>query len=161
MDGFADALVSAAAADVAAHEIVDIGVGGVGFLGKQRDCRHDLSGLAVAALRHVFFHPGLLHGMAAIGGEAFDGGYFLSCHAGDGRDTGARGFAVDVHGAGSAQRHAAPKLRAGHVQRVAQHPEQRHVWADVDGLGFAVQSETDGHGDLLEQGIILHHLPYR
>src|SRR6202171_1280617 len=74
MDGLADALVGAAAADVAAHGIVDIGVGGVGFLGEQRYCGHDLSGLAVAALRNVFFHPGLLHGMAAIGGGAFDGG---------------------------------------------------------------------------------------
>jgi len=31
MDGLADALVGAAAADVAAHSIVDIGVGGLGF----------------------------------------------------------------------------------------------------------------------------------
>src|SRR2546430_9813244 len=31
------------------------------------------------------------------------------------------------HGASPAERHAAPKLRAGHVQRVAQDPEQRHA----------------------------------
>jgi len=34
-------------------------------LRKQRHGGHDLSGLAVAALRNVFFHPGLLHRMAA------------------------------------------------------------------------------------------------
>src|SRR5260370_20319244 len=67
VDGLTDSLVRAAAADVAAHGIVDIGVGGVGLFRKQRYRGHDLSRLAVAALRNVFFHPGLLYGMAAIG----------------------------------------------------------------------------------------------
>src|SRR6267154_644653 len=53
MNGFANALIRAATADVAAHGIVDIGVGRVGLFGKQRDGGHDLSGLAVAALRNV------------------------------------------------------------------------------------------------------------
>src|SRR5439155_3349621 len=148
VDGFAAALVSAAAADVAAHGIVDIGVGRVGFLGKQRHCGHDLSGLAIAALRNVFFHTGLLHWVAALGRKTFDGSYFLAGHAGDRSDAGARCFTVNVHGASPAERHAAPKLRAGQVQRVAQDPEQRHVRADVHRLCFAVQGETDGHGDL-------------
>ena len=63
MDGLADALVGAAAADVAAHGVVDVGVGGFRFLREQRDRGHDLAGLAVAALRNVFLDPGLLHGM--------------------------------------------------------------------------------------------------
>src|SRR5881275_1621517 len=62
VNGFADALVSAAAADVAAHGIIDVGVGGVGLLREQGHCGHDLSGLAVAALRNVFLHPCFLHG---------------------------------------------------------------------------------------------------
>ena len=36
-------------------------------------------------------------------------------------------LAIDVHGAGAAQGHAAAELRAGHAQRVPQHPQQRHV----------------------------------
>jgi hypothetical protein len=148
MNGFADALVRAAAADVAAHGVVDIGVGGLGFFGKQGYGGHDLPGLAVAALGNVFFHPGLLDGMAAIGGETFDGGDFFARDAGDRGDAGTRGFAVDVHGAGSAERHAAAEFGAGHVERVAKHPEQGHVRADVDGLRFAVQGESGGHGVL-------------
>ena len=73
MNGLANALVRAAAADVAAHGIVDVGVGGVRFLGEQGDSGHNLPGLAVAALGNVFLHPGLLDGMAAISGETFDG----------------------------------------------------------------------------------------
>src|SRR5438552_9619495 len=78
MNRFTDALIRAATADVAAHGIVDVGVGGVGFLRKQRDGGHDLSGLAVAALRNVFFHPGFLDGMAAVHGKALDRGDFRS-----------------------------------------------------------------------------------
>src|SRR6266852_8063106 len=84
--------------------------------------------------------------MAAIGRETLNGGDFLARDAGDRGDAGARRFAVDVHGTGAAERHATPELRAGHVQRVAQNPEQRHVRADIDGFCGAVQGETDGHG---------------
>src|SRR6202140_5752324 len=50
MDGFANALVGTAAADVAAHEIVDIGIGGIGFFVERRHGGHDLSRLAITAL---------------------------------------------------------------------------------------------------------------
>jgi len=83
VNGFTDALIGAAAADVAAHGRIDISVGGIRFLGEQGDGGHDLPGLAVAALGNIFFDPGLLDGVAAVGGKAFDGGDFLS---GDGRD---------------------------------------------------------------------------
>ena len=33
------------------------------------------------------------------------------------------GDAVDMHGAGAAQRHAAAELGAGHAEHVAQHPQ--------------------------------------
>src|SRR5262245_60830903 len=60
VDGLANALIGAAAADVAAHGIVDVGIGRIGFLCKERDGGHDLSGLTIAALGDVFFDPGLL-----------------------------------------------------------------------------------------------------
>src|SRR2546425_7267624 len=60
----ADALVGAAAADVG-HRRVDIGVARLRVFPEQRGGRHDLPGLAVAALRHVERRPGALHGMRA------------------------------------------------------------------------------------------------
>src|ERR1700741_2382552 len=90
--------------------------------------------------------------MAAIGRETFDGGDFVPRDPGDAGDAGTRSVAVDVHGTGSTKRHAAAELRSGHVQGVSQYPEQRHIRADIDGLSFAVQGETDGHGDLLLAG---------
>ena len=60
VDGHANAQVSAATAEIAVHCLVDVAIGGAGVLGKQGGSRHDLSGLAVPALRNVDFEPSLL-----------------------------------------------------------------------------------------------------
>ena len=57
-----------------------------------------------------------------------------------------RGGAVDMHGAGAAQRHAAAELRAGHAEHVAQHPEQRRVAVDIDAVCSPVDFDGEGHG---------------
>src|ERR1700756_2652099 len=77
MNSFANALIGAAAANVAAHEVVDVLIRRSGFLGQQSHGGHDLSRLAIAALRDVFCDPGLLHGVRAISREAFNGGDLL------------------------------------------------------------------------------------
>ena len=138
MDRAADGLIGPAAADVVAHGFVDIGVGGVGGLRQQRGRRHDLPRLAVAALRDVLLDPGLLDRVAAVGGEAFDGGDGLAGDVRNRRDAGADRLAVEVDGAGAAERHAAAELGAGHAQRVAQDPQQRHRRRDVHRLRFPV-----------------------
>src|ERR1700756_5656934 len=97
--------------------------------------------------------------MRAVGRKAFDGGDFFAGHFGNGSAARAGGFAVDVHGAGSAQRHAAAKFGAGHVESVAEHPEQGHLRADVYGLGFSVKGESDGHGALLGENDIVQQNP--
>ena len=56
---------------------------------------------------------------------------------------GAHRLAVEVHGAGAAQGHAAAELGAGEAQRVAQHPQQRRFRIDVDLHGLAVDVELD------------------
>ena len=133
MNGFTDALVCATAADVAAHGFVNVGVGGVGLFGEHRRGGHDLPGLAVAALRHVFFNPGALHGMAGVGRKALDGRDALAGDAGNRRHTGADGMAVQMNGAGSAKRHTAAEFRAREIEHVAEHPEQGHLRADIRG----------------------------
>src|SRR5215213_9299260 len=60
MHGLANALIGPAAADVG-HRLIDVGIGRLRLLLQQRRGRHDLPGLAVAALRHVNRGPGLLH----------------------------------------------------------------------------------------------------
>jgi len=106
------ALVGSAATDISGHGGVNVLVRRI-FLGLQeRGGLHHLSGLAVAALRHVDLHPGLLDRMQSIGAQAFHCGDFHAVHSGHRRDTGAHGQAVFVNRASAAQRHPAAKLRA-------------------------------------------------
>src|SRR4051812_47739510 len=60
LDCFPNAQVGPAAADVAGHRIVDLGIGGMRIAGNKRGGRHDLAGLAVAALWNFVVQPGLL-----------------------------------------------------------------------------------------------------
>src|SRR5438105_11390346 len=59
-DSCLDALITAASTDVAGHGGVDLVGRGVGRLCQKRRRLHDLPGLAVAALRHVYRPPGAL-----------------------------------------------------------------------------------------------------
>lgn len=158
MDGFADALVRAAAANVAAHEIVDIGVARIRFFRQQRDGRHNLPRLTVTALWDIFGNPGLLDGMQAFGRNSFDGRDFFPGDAADLRDAGTRRFTIDVNGTRAAQRHTATKFCAGHTESVAEDPKERHFGTDVDRLGFSVECEGDGHGALLGENAIVQQV---
>src|SRR5947199_8708530 len=68
LDRAHDALISPAAADVGAHVLDDLGARRRWIVLEQVGRAHDLSGLAVAALRHALGNPGLLQRMAGIGG---------------------------------------------------------------------------------------------
>src|SRR2546430_90102 len=112
MDGGADPLVGAAAADVR-HGGVDVGVAGAPVLGEQRRGGHDLTRLAVAALGHVLGDPGSLHGVAPTWRQPFDRGHALPGGRRDGHHARSYGRAVAMHGAGPALRDAASALRLG------------------------------------------------
>src|SRR5215470_8034519 len=108
-------------------------LGRVGILRKQRGCLHDLPGLAVAALRHLLGNPGLLQRMITLGGKAFDGGDLLADRIAHLRLTGAHGFAIDVNRASTAQTSTAAELGAGHLQLLADDPQQRRIIGRFDG----------------------------
>src|SRR5262249_47682679 len=57
LDGAHDALIGAAATDVRAHVLDDLGARGFRFLLQQIGGAHDLAGLAIAALRHALGEP--------------------------------------------------------------------------------------------------------
>src|SRR4029077_17399746 len=72
LDGGGDALIAAAAADIAAHRAVDLVFGRVLRSCEKRGRLHDLTALAIAALRHIQGAPGLLHRVVALRVEALD-----------------------------------------------------------------------------------------
>src|SRR5437879_395895 len=78
MNGFAYLLVCSAAAEVASHGLIDFRIGRIRFSRKQSGGGHDLTGLAVAALRHVELDPSPLDGMGHLRRQALDCRYILS-----------------------------------------------------------------------------------
>src|SRR6266478_5305337 len=143
MDCGAYALVGAAAAQIAGHRGVDVGIRRLRGVRQQGRRRHDLAGLTIAALRHVQLDPGLLYRMAAIGRQTLDGGHAPRADGVHTRDARVDWLPVQVYGARTAQGHAAAELGAGQAQRVAQHPQQRRVGIDIDFGVLAVDAELD------------------
>src|SRR5687768_2490746 len=144
VDRLAHATIGPAAAKVPDGR-VDLRVGGLGMLLEQRRHRHDHSGLAVAALRHLVLDPRLLHAMQSALAQPLDGEHVLPRGGRRGRDARPHRRPIHVHGARTALGHAAPVLRAGELQLVAQHPEQGHLALDVDFVGATVHRQLHGN----------------
>jgi hypothetical protein len=66
-DGPHDPLVSPATAKIVGHRGLDLGQRRILALGDQGGGRHDLTALAITALRDADLHPGLLDRMRAVG----------------------------------------------------------------------------------------------
>src|ERR1700688_1042605 len=113
MDRVFDALVTAAAADVARHRLAYLIVRGLWIFVQQCRGLHDLAGLAIAALRNIDLAPGLLNRVITGRMQAFDRRDLSADHVGDRGDAGARCFLVDEHRACAALRYTAAEFRAG------------------------------------------------
>jgi len=122
------------------HGIVDVGIRGGRSVAQQGRRRHDLTGLAVAALRHLVRHPGKLHRMGAVGRQPLNGDD-LALHVAGRKLAGPGGSAVQVDGAGAALGDAAAILGPRQAQRIAQNPQQgcRGVHVHVMHLAVNVQ----------------------
>src|SRR5260370_12568335 len=143
LDGGGDALITAAAADVAAHRTVDLVFGRVLVRRDQCGGLHDLARLAIPALRDIQGAPGFLHRMVALRIEPLDRRHRPPGSIVYGGDAGAGRLAVDLNRAGAAQRHAAAVFCAGEPQFVPQIPEQRHRRIAVERLLLAVDAQLD------------------
>src|SRR5215510_13906490 len=118
-DRFANTDVSPAPADIAGHRVVDIGICRTRVAREQRSGRHDLARLAITTLNDLAVEPGLLDTGAHRGrADCLDGRNLRRADAIDGSDAGTGSDAVDMHGAGAAQCHAAAELCAGHAEHV-------------------------------------------
>jgi hypothetical protein len=102
---------------------------------------HDLSGLAVAALRHLLGDPCFLQGVLSVRRQAFDGGDLAARHFRNGNLAGAHGLAVDVHRASAAQAGAAAEFCARELELLAHDPEQWRVGLSLDARRLAIDCE--------------------
>lgn len=138
LDRGTDALIRATSADIARHGGVDVIIRRLRSV-LQRRRRHDLAGLAVAALHHLQLHPRLLQGRA-LGrlADRLDRGVALSPTLSTGVRQERTGWPSRCTVQGAAQRLAATELGRGHAEHVAQHPQKRGVAVDVDFMRCAV-----------------------
>src|SRR6266550_4076114 len=120
LDRSADALIRAASADIARHGGVDVVIRRLRRVLQQRRRRHDLAGLAVAALHNLQLQPRLLQGCALRPlADRLDRRDRTVADAVDRRLAGADRLAVEMYCAGAAQRLAAAELSPGHAEHVA------------------------------------------
>src|SRR5271169_1503020 len=148
MDGPAHALIGAAAADVS-DVGVDVGIGRRRMVLEECRHRHDLPGLAIAALRHVLGDPCLLHRMLAIGRQPLDASDASAVDARDRHRAGPHRLPVDVNRAGAALRDAAAVLRSGEAHDIAQGPKERWIGFDIELVLRAVDCDRDHRQALL------------
>src|SRR5215469_9838941 len=144
LDGSTNALIGAAAANVAGHGVLDLLVSWLGSLRQQRNGLHDLPRLAVSALGNRVLDPSNLNGVQFIrAGNRFDGDDFLPGDSAHRRRTRAHRLAVAVYGTRATQTHTAAELRARQAGNVAYIPEQGHRRVAVKGPRLPIQFELD------------------
>ena len=108
-----DAIVGAAAAEIAGQRLAHVGLGRLRLAVEQFLGRHDHAVDAVAALRGLLVDEGLLQRMRLVDrAEPFDGGDLGVAERADRGDAGAHRLAVDQHRAGAALREPAAELGA-------------------------------------------------
>ena len=139
-------MVGAAAAEVTIHGGFNFLQGGVWIFFEEGRGRHDLTGLAISALRNVHFIPSQLQWVISIFGESFDGGDFGRADGRDGHEARADGGAIEVDCASAALADAATEFCSNELQVVAQEPEQWCVCGNIHLADFTVDIEgVDRH----------------
>src|SRR5262249_23751201 len=114
---------------------------------------HDLARLAVAALRHLLGLPGDLQRMRLAAAQSFDGGDLLAGRVLGRGLAGAHRDAVEMHRAGTAQSRTAAGLGAGHLQLLADDPEQWGVVRRIDLARLTVDDECDHVSSMADTAI--------
>jgi len=124
LDGFAYALVGTTATDISLHSRVNVLIRGIGIVAQQRNGRHNLSGLTIPALRHLFGDPGFLHPVQSLRSNALYGSNLLTAYRTYRQTAAAHRQAIQVYRTGTAQTLATAKTRAGQTQVIPQYPQQ-------------------------------------
>src|ERR1700681_2822334 len=110
MNSLPDARIGAASAEVAAHGVIDVGIGGSRCFLEQRARRHQLSALAISALHDVDLGPRPTQCVDLRAANTLDSRDLAPLHGLDRRYASARRFSIQVHRARAAQRFAATEL---------------------------------------------------
>ena len=159
MNGFADPHISPATADVA-QILVDVLIAGFWKFVQKICGRHDLPGLAIAALRNIVLQPRLLYGMELTvrRGKPFNRRDRLTFNSGYGSDTRALCLAIDMHRTGTALTNAATKLGPRQIEVIPKHPQQRCVLIPLERTSLRIHLECDHVPEPLNEVAYIYEL---
>jgi hypothetical protein len=146
--------MSRTATEVILHTCDYLVARGIGIFQQQAVGIHNHSGGTEAALQRPKIHERLLQGMElSVAAQSFNSDDFLVANFANLQLARPDGLVVDDHGARATEALTAAKLGSGQPQIRSQHPEERSVTIDIQGGGFAIESEIDGfrHIDTLEE----------
>ena len=141
MNGFSNSGIGTAAADVAGHGRINVFICRFGLAVEQGCSRHDLTRLAITALRDLCINPGLLYRVALVIRKSLNGGDLLGAGCCDGQGAGANGVAVEMNGTGSTLSNAAAIFSTGESYLIADDPKEWCLWVCLHLIGFLVDVE--------------------
>jgi hypothetical protein len=145
MDRRPNAWIGPAAAQIALHGVVNIIIRGRRIFRKQARRLHDLTRLAISALRHLMFDLCCLKRMQRLRrAEPFDR-RDRPVHILERQLARPHRDPVHMHRAGPAGRNAAAELGAGPVQLIAQHPKQGHIPRQINAALLSIHRQNFGH----------------
>ena len=146
MDCATNARVHAAPTDVG-HRPVDVFVSRLTLVTQQGDRGHDLSRLAVAALRYVLLDPRDLNGMSLfLAGKPLDGDDVEFRDLTQSQPARPYHLPVEVNSASPALGNAAPVLGSRETKVIPEYPEQRGLEVSLDLVCLAVHVQSDHRG---------------
>jgi hypothetical protein len=149
VNSFANSRVGAASTNVAAHCLVDIGVGGLGNAFQESNGTHYLARLTIATLRDIQFPPCNLDRVVTVFGQTLDRCNFSAFGCRCWKHAGAHWLSIDVDGTGAAKRFSATVLGAGQACDITDCPQEWHGWVYIEAHTLAVKFEIDSHSDNL------------
>lgn len=142
LHGRDDVGVSATAADISVHGLLDVLVSGADWFFKESYGGHDLARGTVAALVSVVLDEGSLHDVKIVRlTDALDRCDLVHrVHDGEGK-TGVHASTVDVYGASSALSVITTLLCARHADVFAQAIEQGRARVEIEIVFFAIDAQ--------------------
>jgi hypothetical protein len=144
VDGRPNARVRPASTNVG-HRCVDLVVSRTWSLSQEGYRRHDLSGLAITALRNVKLLPCNLDGMSSVGGQTFNGRNFGADRSHDGQGAGSPGCSIDMDVTGAALANSTRELGAREAYHIPQNPQKRRFRLHVQGMLSTVDLQNEPH----------------
>jgi hypothetical protein len=134
-----NAIVCAAAANVAIEFLLYLRVGRGMRLSKESDRGEDHAAGTIAALHGVAIKERLLNRMQVFAiGQTFDSGNVAAGNCVDRRDAGAMSNAIHQHSASAALSFPAAVFGAGQIQFIAQNPQKRPLRVGLECAALTV-----------------------